>query len=132
VEPDFAVLGDTLFVLWRGVSNGKSDIYFRRFALGALAVEQPGQVPSTFALAQNYPNPFNPTTVVGYQVAVASDVRLGVYDLLGREVLLLVHERKAPGRYEVKLDAAGLASGIYFYRLTTSRYVETRKMLLLR
>ena len=85
-----------------------------------------------FTLEQNYPNPFNPTTGVGYQLAVASSVRLVVYDLLGREVAVLVNEPKAPGSYSVRFDATGLASGVYLYRLTTGRYVETRKMLLLR
>ena len=59
-------------------------------------------------------------------------VMLKVYDLIGREVATLVNEQKAPGSYEVKFDAAGLASGMYLYRLTAGRYVETRTMLLLR
>ncbi len=92
-----------------------------------------------FALEQNYPNPFNPSTVIKYNVSGArnsglgtSNTRLVVYDLLGREVAVLVDERKAPGSYEVSFDAAGLASGVYFYRLTAGSFVQSRKMLLVR
>ena len=85
-----------------------------------------------FSLGQNYPNPFNPTTVISYQLPAASDVRLVVYDVLGREVAVLVNERKTPGSYEVKFDGSGLTSGVYLYRLTAGSFVQTRKLLLLR
>lgn len=85
-----------------------------------------------FILSQNYPNPFNPTTVVEYQVPGASNVRLAIYDLLGREVAVLVNERKAPGRYDVQFDASRLASGVYIYRLTGGSFVQSRKMVLIR
>jgi hypothetical protein len=88
--------------------------------------------PESFGLEQNYPNPFNPTTVVTYQLPAASDVKLVVYDLLGREVALLVNERKTPGSYDVKFDAIGLPSGAYFYRLTAGNFVHTHKMILVR
>jgi hypothetical protein len=111
--------------------------------------DAPAGVPPSFTLEQNYPNPFNPTTVISYQLPVVSSVRLAVYDLLGREVAVLVNERKAPGSYEVKFDGAGLASGVYFYRLSVSPlarrdlvtqerdgqagdFVRTRKLLVLR
>jgi hypothetical protein len=88
--------------------------------------------PLDFELSQNYPNPFNPTTVVRYELPAASDVKLVVYDLLGREVAVLVNEKKAPGSYDVKFDAAGLASGVYLYRLTAGNFVQTHKMILVR
>jgi hypothetical protein len=87
-----------------------------------------GGMPDEFALFQNYPNPFNPTTGIRYQVSGVSDVKLSVFDLLGREVAVLVNEKKAPGSYEVKFDATGLASGVYLYRLTAGDYVQTRKL----
>jgi chitinase len=94
--------------------------------------------PWTFSLLQNFPNPFNPNTVIRYQVAAVSDVRLVVYDLLGREVAVLVNEKKAPGSYGEKFDArvpggrgGRLASGVYLYRLTAGDYVQTRKMVIL-
>jgi hypothetical protein len=117
-----------------------------------VSVEEQG-VPHSFALMQNYPNPFNPSTRIKYTVGVASaegrgagvegrvsgdegrgasNVSLVVYDLLGREVALLVNEPKAAGNYEVQFDGTKLASGMYFYRLTAGSFVQTRKMILLK
>ena len=91
-----------------------------------------GGVPTEYSLGQNYPNPFNPTTVVSSQLPVASNVRLVIYDLLGREVSVLVNERRAAGSYEDVFDASELSSGVYIYRLTAGQYVESRKMILMR
>lgn len=106
------------------------------------ATDIAGVVPSPerFELLQNYPNPFNPSTVISYQVAAAGEVRLILYDLLGREVRVLVQEKKSPGTYTLKLDAAGLASGVYLYRMQArplgdgqaGRVVLTRRMIILR
>jgi hypothetical protein len=89
-------------------------------------------VPGSFNLQQNYPNPFNPSTTIKFELPRASQVTLTVYDILEREVSVLVNERKNAGVYEVKFDGANLASGVYFYRLQAGTYVETRKLLLLR
>jgi hypothetical protein len=89
-------------------------------------------LPLRFALEQNYPNPFNPSTIIRYQLPVACDVRLTVYDLLGREVRVLLQEKKRPGAYEARFDAPDLASGVYFYRLVAGGFVESRKSLLVR
>jgi beta-galactosidase len=98
-----------------------------------LGVEEPvSGVPSQFGLQQNFPNPFNPTTVVSYQLPAVSRARLVVYDLLGREVAVLVDEEKCPGSYQVTFNAAGLASGAYCYRLSAGGYARTRAMLLVR
>ncbi len=88
--------------------------------------------PLTFELDQNFPNPFNPSTVIRYQLPIASDVRLVVYDLLGREVALLVHERQPPGTYEERFEAKGLSSGVYICRLTAGSFSRSQRMLLLR
>jgi hypothetical protein len=96
--------------------------------------------PSGFTLEQNYPNPFNPSTTIRYSIptVIASEtkqsqfVSLKVYDVLGNEVATLVDEEKPAGSYEVKFDAAGLSSGIYFYKLRAGSLVETKKMILLR
>jgi hypothetical protein len=97
----------------------------------AVAEEQKN-LPTCYRLEQNYPNPFNPTTVVSIQLPVASRVKLVVYDILGREVTVLIDERKTPGRYSVDFDGSRLASGIYLLRMSAGSFSDTRKMLLLR
>jgi hypothetical protein len=89
-------------------------------------------MPSGFALDQNYPNPFNPTTVISGQWTVTSDVRLGVYDVLGREVAILADARYPAGKYSFTFNAKGLASAVYFYRLTAGNFRATKAMLLVR
>jgi len=89
-------------------------------------------IPDRFDLEQNYPNPFNPSTAISYQLAANSRVSLKVFDLLGREVAVLVNEDQLAGTYRAMWDAARLPSGVYFYRLTAGEYVQTRKMLLTR
>lgn len=92
----------------------------------------PGHVPSSTWLAQNYPNPFNPNSDIRYQVSEFGTVWLAVYDVLGREVAVLVNERKAPGTYQLRFDATGLPSGVYFYSLRSGSYTETKKMVYVR
>jgi hypothetical protein len=89
-------------------------------------------VPASVELLQNYPNPFNPNSDIRYQISEFRMVRLAVYDLLGREVAVLVDEMKPAGTYEVRFDASGLASGVYLCKLTAGSFVQTRKMILAR
>ncbi|MBI4547204.1 MAG: T9SS type A sorting domain-containing protein, partial [Ignavibacteriae bacterium] len=91
-----------------------------------------GNVPLEFHLEQNYPNPFNSTTRIQYVVARKQYITLKVYDLLGREIKTLVNESKEPGKYYHDFDAATLTSGIYFYRLTTAAFTETKKFLVIK
>lgn len=88
--------------------------------------------PKAFYLAQNYPNPFNPTTTIEYQLPSATFVKLDVFDALGRKVSTLVNERKGAGAHRVNFNAAGLASGTYFYKLQAGDKVEARKMMLVK
>jgi choice-of-anchor B domain-containing protein len=88
--------------------------------------------PSKYALKQNYPNPFNPSTKIEFAVAKNSHVTLEVYDAVGRQVGSLVDEFKTAGNYSVRYDASGLASGIYFYKLQSEGFSETKKMTLLK
>ena len=87
-------------------------------------------VPSKFELMQNYPNPFNPSTSIEYSVPSNEYVLLKVYDLLGNEVHTLVNERQSAGNYEVNFDASNLTSGIYFYRLQSGSFIQTKKLML--
>ena len=89
-------------------------------------------VPSKFELMQNYPNPFNPSTSIEYSLPSNEYVLLKVYDLLGNEVNTLVNERQSAGNYEVNFDASNLASGIYFYRIQSGSFIQTKKLMLLK
>jgi hypothetical protein len=99
---------------------------------GPSAVEDRPSVPATCVLHQNYPNPFNPTTTVEFQVPAKSQVSLRVFDLLGREVAVLVDGTREAGVYRETFDAAGLPSGPYFCRLVTPTVVQVQKMALLK
>jgi hypothetical protein len=89
-------------------------------------------IPHRLELSQNFPNPFNPTTTLEFSVAGFSHVTLTTYDMLGRQVSVLVDEKKKPGRHRVTLDGTGLASGTYFYRLTADGQTLSRRFLLLK
>lgn len=88
--------------------------------------------PQQFRLEQNYPNPFNPTTEIRYQTSEVSHVTLKVFDLLGREIAMLVNGQMQPGSYSVEWNAANQPSGLYFYRLTAGTTTLARKALLIR
>lgn len=93
--------------------------------------------PTSYKLAQNYPNPFNPTTAISYQLPVTSDVKLEIFDILGKKVATLVNGRQAAGAYTYTWNASTSASGIYFYRLQAgakgiASFVETKKMMLVK
>jgi photosystem II stability/assembly factor-like uncharacterized protein len=89
-------------------------------------------LPIKFGLYQNFPNPFNPSTTINFDVSKSCLVTIKIYDVLGREVETLVNEEKSPGRYKVEFNASNLASGLYFYRMTSNNFSETRKMLLMK
>lgn len=116
--------------------------------LGTIKYSQPvginqgsNEIAAAFALLQNYPNPFNPKTIIHYSIVNlespasqqgGSIVNLIVYDALGREVATLVNEKKSPGNYSVQFDGSNLPSGIYFYRIVTDGFTETKKMNLIK
>lgn len=85
-----------------------------------------------FDLFQNYPNPFNPVTKIKFQIPKHSNVTLKIFDVLGREVSILLNEEKTAGIYELNFDASNLASGVYYYQLITDGFVRTRKMLVIK
>ncbi len=101
-------------------------------ASGVVGIEQQVSPPIAFRLNQNFPNPFNPTTLISFRIPKEENVTLVVYDLLGREVRVLVDGIKSAGDHQVLFDASGLPTGVYIYRLRAGEFVESRKMQLVR
>lgn len=89
---------------------------------------------TAFRLWPNFPNPFNAATHIRYDVggAVSTPVRLGLYDLLGREVLLLVNELQPPGAHTVRVDASSLASGVYLCRMAAAGFTQVKRVVVLK
>ena len=87
---------------------------------------------SVSSLQQNYPNPFNSTTKINYSIKAFGRVKLALYDVLGNEIKILVDEEKTPGVYEFTFNANDLSSGVYFYKLFSDNYIETKKVVLLK
>jgi hypothetical protein len=104
--------------------------------IGIVSIKK--NIPDHSFLSQNYPNPFNPVTKIKFDIpsfkkgGQGGFVRLIIYDLLGRQVTTLVNEQMKPGTYEVDWDGSNYASGVYFYKLITDEYVETKKMVLIK
>jgi len=107
-----------------------TDGFFTVTAGGSVSGD--ANLPSDFALYQNYPNPFNPVTTIRFSVETYHNASLRVYDNMGRLVATLVDGQLQPGEYEVFWDASNMASGVYFYRLTTDNRQITRKLVLLK
>ena len=110
--------------------TGTSSIY--EFTPLIVPVEVEVSTPLEFLLEQNYPNPFNPVTVIKYSIPEVSNVTLKLYNLLGEEVATLVNEEKVAGYHKLEFNAINLPSGVYFYQLRAGKYIETKKMLLLK
>ena len=141
VDDDAVQTGTTGTLIGNTARTWYDGVSYATVSTGPTAVAGEGLGgPASWALAQNYPNPFNPVTSIEFSVGEAQMVTLTMYDLLGREVAVLVHEQKAPGRYRVGFDGARLSSGVYFYRLTArpagggagAARTEIRKMILAR
>jgi hypothetical protein len=90
------------------------------------------EIPDKYSLYQNYPNPFNPSTIIRYSINKNTNVKLIIYDILGKEITTLVDEKQNIGTYEIKFNMKNLSSGIYFYRLVTNDFEQTKRMMLLK
>jgi hypothetical protein len=99
-------------------------------ASSAASVSEPGG--GTWSLLQNYPNPFNPATIIRYHIPRSAHVSLSVFDLLGRRIAVLVDQEQDPGDHQVRFDGTGCAGGVYYYRIMTESFTQTRSCVLLR
>jgi hypothetical protein len=117
--------GSNFFIKASPVTRGKTN------GLGTF-VKHENTAVSDFLLEQNYPNPFNPTTTINYRLAASAMVTLTVFDIVGREVAVLVNERQNAGSYAEAFDASALSSGLYLYQLKAGKYSEIKKMVLVR
>jgi photosystem II stability/assembly factor-like uncharacterized protein len=90
------------------------------------------EIPKDFSLHQNYPNPFNPVTNIAFSIPEETNVRLTVYDVIGREITVLIDQRLKPGSYRIDWNAEHYTSGMYFYRMQTDKYTDTKKMVLVK
>ena len=134
--------GSTFFytVTIAGVYNYQCDVHFSLGMIGSFTATVPTVVennqtslkPSDYQLKQNYPNPFNPTTTISFDLPVRTFVSLKVYDLIGKEVATIVDEDMAAGSYSKIWNVSSMPSGIYFYRMQTKSFTDTKKLVLLK
>ncbi|RPH37627.1 T9SS C-terminal target domain-containing protein [bacterium] len=125
------VTGSALYRLRQIDLDGS--VHYSESIMAEMVAGAPGAArPVSFALEQNYPNPVNPSTAINYRLPVTAQVKLVVYDLLGREVAVLVDDQKAPGTHQVEWKASGLASGVYLYRMQAGNFVEAKRLVVLK
>ncbi len=112
------------------VSSGfLADTLFRTILV---SVKEPEGLPTEYSLSQNYPNPFNPVTTIRYDLPMASRVSITIYNILGQEVALLIDEIQEAGYKSVQWNASSFPSGVYMYRIKSSNFSQTKKLLLLK
>jgi len=99
---------------------------------GITGVSSENNIPGMFRLSQNFPNPFNPVTTIHYEIKDAGNVTLKVYDILGKEINIIINSYQKPGQYSVSFNCGFLPSGIYIYQLNSGNKISTKKMLLLK
>lgn len=122
----------TVTVLGKG-PNG-TPVHRRTVALtvGVVGISNPGINPEEFSLSQNFPNPFNPTTKIEYSLKTRTDVRISVYDAMGRMVSSMTKGTQDAGKHTVEFNGGALSSGVYYYKLETPLFTDTKKMLLIK
>jgi hypothetical protein len=100
---------------------------------GVVPVQQiSSEVPTVYSLEQNYPNPFNPVTNINYSIVTGGEVKVSLFDISGKEVDILVNGLQSPGKYSISYNASRLPSGVYFYRIQTENFTDTKKMILVK
>lgn len=114
------------------VGTHSRGVFTTQIPASPTVVETNSRLPERYDLGQNYPNPFNPSTTIGFKIPEAGFASLMVYDVAGREVAVLVNDRKEAGEYTAQFDARNLPSGVYFYRLRSGGYSSSKKLLLMK
>ncbi|MEO8209248.1 MAG: choice-of-anchor B family protein, partial [bacterium] len=112
-------------------SDMKTGLYVLKLG-SSVGINENNNLVEDFRLDQNYPNPFNPVTTISYQLAVSDFVAVKVFDVLGNEVATLVNEKQSAGTHSINWDAANFSSGIYYYKISTENFSDTKKMILLK
>jgi enterochelin esterase-like enzyme len=145
--PGNAALADTLHSLgiihtFESYQGDHSNMLEERFPIAlefldsvmnaATGITGSSTIPASFVLNQNYPNPFNASTNISFEAVKPGNLKLAVYDLLGKEIVILLDGYYRAGRYMIDFDASDLSSGVYFYRLRAGDVIETRRMVLLK
>lgn len=114
------------------IASGSDGLYRMPLPGTPVAIEGEEELPAGYVLKQNYPNPFNPSTKISFELPEQSDVKLEIYDVLGRKVVTLVNELLNAGSHNQTWDASSFPSGTYFYKLETENFSTTKKMLILK
>jgi len=129
-------VADSVIVDWHdGTSEVLTNVTLNQIIdfYGVVPVQQiSSEVPDSYSLQQNYPNPFNPATNITYSIVNGGDVKISVFDVSGKEVEKLVNGIQQPGKYSISFNASKLTSGIYFYRIETESFTDTKKMILVK
>ncbi len=124
--------GSDAGVIWVGYDGANKKLYFDRYASVTRISNNENIVPDKYSLGQNYPNPFNPTTKIDFTISKNDFVSIKVYDISGKEISTLVNSQLNKGSYTVDFDATNISTGVYFYKITSGSFTETKKMLLIK
>ena len=134
VKRSFVLPAGTNRIKFLGKSQFGNNLYLDSIcAQDVIGITNNNQgVPTEYSLSQNYPNPFNPTTNIKYQITKNNNVKLTVFDILGKEVEVLVNEKQTPGAYSINWNADKYSSGVYFYKIESGSFTSVKKMILLK
>ena len=123
---------DDAGAIWVGLDGTSKKLFFDRYGAVTRITGGENNVPEKYSLGQNYPNPFNPETKIDFSIPQNNLVTIKVYDVTGKEVMTLVNKQMTKGSYTVTFDGKAFNSGVYFYKLTSGNYSETKKMILVK
>ena len=112
--------------------NNVSNMGTIKYPQNTSIIKNSEELINNYSLFQNYPNPFNSSTNIKFQISKSSEVKLIIYNILGKELQYLVDKKLSPGNYEIKFEGINLPSGVYYYKLVTGNFVSTKRMVLIK